>query len=606
MDRINRAMRLCRASGGAVYDPMGNVAMPEEAEYVPPAAPMPRTPELRAGPAPSLRDRTFDYIYGMLGGTPDKRALAEQLTSLGDALTGFVPTSIDEGVREIRETGSPASLAMAVMPGAKPVGAAAKKVMGAAGPQVVQGVVGSSLGHNGGPSLSQAGTFVDLRRPIAPPADIERVARLSSEGEFTYPQLTREYQNLGLIGRGPNPAAEASLAAQHPPEAVQAAIDQKLLDRDALNALSEVDRKLYRTNKLKGFELPSTQIANATPEGQEMRRVIAERNRVENALDRLRMRGQDPTRAGFDTSAARLTQTPNVPQFHLPRAEAKITPKIETAFKNSAGAGRLLDAARRAPPENAGWYNMDQLRDVFVAEHGATNGQLLFDAYLDALAGTSMVNPVQNNIRSSTEYLGRVIRGEPLPQVIRVQDPLTGQTTQTLAGGPAAGYGAKSQIQHAARVREFLGGDPNPITNPKPLSYRTNLGGNWMPRTVDTHDIRNMIGMRRAKRLGENASLLPGEYAALERLGERAADRMGIPNAAHQALVWVGGGKYTGLKSPPVPMLQALNERLWITSQIRGIGMDEALRRMVRGEEALYARGGRVNPLPSRTPSSPR
>jgi len=64
-----------------------------------------------------------------------------------------------------------------------------------------------------------------------------------------------------------------------------------------------------------------------------------------------------------------------------------------------------------------------------------------------------------------------------------------------------------------------------------------------LPRTVDTHDIRNMVGMPYGKRAfgEEEGSILPGEYTALEQLGQRAADRLRRSQAEQQAGVWIGG-----------------------------------------------------------------
>jgi hypothetical protein len=232
----------------------------------------------------------------------------------------------------------------------------------------------------------------------------------------------------------------------------------------------------------------------------------------------------------------------------------------------------------------------------FIDAHGPVKGEQVWNAWLDQIAGTSMVNPIDNNIRSSTWYLQQMLQGKPLPQVIQLKDPFHGQTVQTLAGGPPAGYGAKSQVQHAARVRQFMANDLDPVANAKPVSFRQNLGGNWMPRTVDTHDIRNAIGMPRAKKLfnEENSSLLAGEYSALEGLGARAAGRAGSSQAAQQAATWIGGGKYTGLKSNPVPFMEALSRRIAVTAKVRGHTPEKVWHDMITGKDPLFARGGRV------------
>lgn len=75
--------------------------------------------ELKPGPAPTGRDKLFDALYGALGGTPDKRWAADKLATALDYGTLGMLTGAYDGGRELAETGRPASLAMALMPGAK-------------------------------------------------------------------------------------------------------------------------------------------------------------------------------------------------------------------------------------------------------------------------------------------------------------------------------------------------------------------------------------------------------------------------------------------------------------------------------------------------------
>lgn len=81
----------------------------------------PRDERLSQGPMPTGRDRVFDSIYGYLGGTPTHRSLAEFLTSLFDVGSLGMATGAYDGGLEMASSGRPASLAMAMLPGAKPV-----------------------------------------------------------------------------------------------------------------------------------------------------------------------------------------------------------------------------------------------------------------------------------------------------------------------------------------------------------------------------------------------------------------------------------------------------------------------------------------------------
>ena len=446
----------------------------------------------------------------------------------------------------------------------------------------------TALGTMGGvfePTEAEAGVGKTLARGVrASAAEINRAAKESAQG-ITQPALRKMYEDLGLTGGEPLDLVKRSLAAGQPKTAIDEAIALKLADREALRGLNAQERLVYqKTGSLPNDQLlPSQEAAQAGLDA--FKPLKKDITRAEAVFDAGVDAGKRPSL--FDLSARTLMKTPNVEQFALPRVAAGMTERLAPATRG--GLARVERAAAAAPRENWGWYNLMQARDLFHSLHGSSKGEQAFQAWLDGVAGTSMVNPIDNNLRSSTWYLQQVLQGKALPEVLHLQDPVTGQTVKTMAGGPPAGYGAKSQIQHADRVREYLTNSYDPVSNPKPISYRMNLGGNWVPRTVDTHDIRNIIGMPRALDLfGENAGLLPKEYAYLEQLGGRAAQRAGRPQAAQQAATWVGGGDYTNLKSYPAPLLEALNRRAQVTGAVRGQTAQQALEDAFRGIEALY------------------
>lgn len=428
---------------------------------------------------------------------------------------------------------------------------------------------------------------------MATPEEINRAAEGSRQG-ITQPALRTLYGELGLTGGAPREIVEPSLAQSLPPDVVENARRLKLEDVAALKTLTPEQITLYRTKNTlpKGMLLPSQEAAGA----REFEGVQKQVKKAETMFDRGRgMAGNQ--RDLFDLSAATLKQTPDVPQFNLPRVAPEQTPRLEPVSRG--GLQRLERAAANAPDANWGWYNLMQARDLFHDIHGPERGEQAFQTWLDGVAGTSMVNPIDNNVRSSTWYLQQVLQGKALPEISKVINPDTGKTLQAMAAGPPAGYGAKSQIQHAQRVKQYLTNSYDPVSNPKPISYRMNLGGNWMPRTVDTHDVRNMVGMPYGKSavFGENSSLLPKEYSYLESVGQRASDRAGTSQAPQQAATWVGGGipsaqfpdkgGYTGLKSFPAPLMEVINRRAHVTGMVRGISAEQALREAFSGKRPL-------------------
>lgn len=91
-----------------------------------------RPATLSPGPAPTGRDKVFDSVYRWLGGKPENRWAADKLTDVA-TLGGMAPwTAAYDGGRELAETGRPAALATALIPGARvaaPVAKAAEKAV---------------------------------------------------------------------------------------------------------------------------------------------------------------------------------------------------------------------------------------------------------------------------------------------------------------------------------------------------------------------------------------------------------------------------------------------------------------------------------------------
>jgi hypothetical protein len=464
-------------------------------------------------------------------------------------------------------------------------------------------------GTRGGLAAARAADAPPALSGISPPgmasaADINRAARTS--GDLTYKQLGELYDTLRLTGGGASPLVREGLGGQSD-DVIEAATRLKLADREAINrAAARYGDKFTITDadgnpkevrisealfagKIPGMRMPSQEAAEASgkvAEGEriadEVRRAAADYNAEVGSRGVL-----------YDLSPAALNRMPDVPQFDLPRAKPKITERLEGLERE--GPARLRRYIEAGGEQNQGWYNLQQLRDDFRAMYGPTEGDERFRLWTLVNASTSMTNPIESNIRTASHVLNRALRGEALPQVVKVADPETGRMVQTLAGELPPPYGSKAQVQHVQRTRQFLSGEMDPVKNPKPISYQQNLLGNWRPITSDTHYIRDIVGMDRAKKsFGEEGALLPGEYAYLEGMGQKVAKGRKMQPAQAQSAAWVGGGKDTGLKSEPIPYLQALQKRIGITARIRGEPIDVTYNKFLRGEIDLYAEGGKV------------
>jgi hypothetical protein len=295
----------------------------------------------------------------------------------------------------------------------------------------------------------------------------------------------------------------------------------------------------------------------------------------------------------FDYS--RLREVPDVPQFDL---ERYVPPRGVPERTEALGSRKNVNRVNKVVDDGAArggleWYNMEPLRQRFIAELGEELGQQRFQRYIDYVAATSPKSTTPVNARNASYYYGLDVRGEPLPELIK-----KGNNWSPKERLPSP-YGHISQglhIQNATNVRDH-GGWPV-LQNPKPASFAQNLAGNQRPVTVDTHNAR-LWGM--LDTLGRPVEK-PGktEYGFIESLQQREAARKGMSPAQYQASAWIGGGDQTGLGSPPDPMLRIFESRVNQTAKKLGISPEDALGRMIRGEISLKKRGGSVRVPPRR------
>ena len=435
------------------------------------------------------------------------------------------------------------------------------------------------------------GRALQPRRPRASTKEIQEAARRPAQTED---ELRKTYVDLGLSSDvfDPSPLARRSLVSSQPVGEKNRAI--LLKQQDLKFRAGKSPEQMEEIMRKRG--LPSQKYFDEV-HGMEAARVKEEIGKAEAAIPHLR--GGDPGTAAnppfFDLSPGRLNIVPrSVDQYPLPRMEPTITPKIRPATSGGAGYKRLLEAARRGGPEAQGWYNLEQFRHHLVQEFGEVAGMERFKLFVDSTAASSPRSQIPANIRIASYYYSQVLKGLPLPERMRVMDPISGRPKFALAGDIPPPYSHFAQITHAQRVREFLSRLWDPVANPKPISFAENLKGNWVPTTVDVHEIRNALGLRNAQgKLGE-IDLLPGEYSVLEGLGTRVAGNMGLLPAQRQAATWIGGGAKTGLKSPPVPLLSELNRRINVTSEILGMKPVDAYKAFMEGKISLYKEGGAV------------
>ena len=407
------------------------------------------------------------------------------------------------------------------------------------------------------------------------------------------PQLNELYPAAKLSDTPATEFAQRSLLATPTEQEFATAKARKEADRAYLNKLSSLRVIPVKTKKgtvmmserdlakkgSGGYKLPSVEEKESGPHLAETLRLKKEREAAEPAAEA--RRGEL-----FDISGKTLNRQPEREQFQMPR----VGPAEDTELTRLIGRGgfqRAERAARNASEENFGWYNQEQWRQVFHDLLGKDKGEQAFQAWTASIAGTSMQQEVPANIRMGSYLYGKTARGEALPQRLDVYDPempargkdgKKGGYVKTMVGEMPPGYGHYNAIQQTERVKQFLQNQWDPVDNPKPMSFYQNLMGNWEPTTVDIHEIRNQAGMPQG--LLHPSPTLP-EYTALEDVGRRVAKKMGVSPAQRQAATWIGGGKYTNLGSPPVPFLQALEQRILTTAEIRGQHPEDVIRDLI-------------------------
>ena len=299
-----------------------------------------------------------------------------------------------------------------------------------------------------------------------------------------------------------------------------------------------------------------------------------------------------------------------VPKKTTERLERALAdPRTEKALNEYVDRGEELGGRQ--------WYNTEPYRKVFDDEWGELADQKYAD-YMDVMAATSPRSRVPDNVRTQSHYWHILNDGGNGQSVAdRVME---------LPKRPPAGYGSVAQGLHRGNVQKLMEGGMDTRKNPKPISFSSNLQGNFENSTIDTHNFRP-LGMvtedpefmmtsfnpEKGRTLRPQQMLADGEitmedalnqptyweakpreneYAAYEDWQRFQAAKKGMTPAEYQSSMWIGAGDLTGLQSPPEPFLRTMERRIQYTAQRLGLPPQEVMRRHVRGEIPLLSIGG--------------
>tara|TARA_Y100001963_G_scaffold60162_1_gene84156 strand:+ start:2698 stop:5505 length:2808 start_codon:yes stop_codon:yes gene_type:complete len=188
---------------------------------------------------------------------------------------------------------------------------------------------------------------------------------------------------------------------------------------------------------------------------------------------------------------------------------------------------------------------------------------------------------------------------------------------------------------HKKLIEDKQAGKLNVNTNPKPVSFAENVSGNLKVVTVDTHAIRavfyvmnklnpgsvpiDFIGGKKPKKTKEfqemykkdpssldvatmikdtlakqmiNGKSMQTEYAVFADIYKKVAEIAGVNPAEAQSLTWFTFGDLTGLGSAPKTIVDLIDERVDVTSQLTGQSKEEVFKKFMQGAIPLASLDG--------------
>ena len=242
-------------------------------------------------------------------------------------------------------------------------------------------------------------------------------------------------------------------------------------------------------------------------------------------------------------------------------------------------------------------------------------------------AATSPRTMTEQNLRNASLVTAKQKRGVDLTEMIGPGGEGVNEKGYPMMINPGG--------IHKKLVDEAAVDGLNFNTNPKPATFAENVSGNLAGVTADTHAIRavfdamneiepgsipiEFIGGKNAKAtkemraqyLADPSSLDPAtmindtlatqkingeptqtEYAIFSDIYKKVAEKIGVRPAEAQSLSWFANGKKTGLASEPKTIVELIDERVDVTSQMLGQSKDEVFKKFMKGSIPLLSLGG--------------
>lgn len=337
----------------------------------------------------------------------------------------------------------------------------------------------------------------------------------------------------------------------------------------------------------------------------------------------------------FETTPDAYTRTfPEQKETPVPRApEGKTLPLGDRARKviemSEAISDKLAERAKPFVGTNVQFfYNTGPIVDKAI-ELGYTKEQAFEALRKFALnyAATSPRTKTEENLRSASLASVKQERGIDIGTIIGPGGEGINEKGYPMIINPGG--------LHRKLLDDVMASGISFDTNPKPATFAENVAGNLSGVTVDTHAIRavldalnelepgsvplKFIGGKTAAKTKEYQEMyqkdpstfdaatmvadtlgsqkidgkdVQTEYAVFSDIYKQVAEKLGVKPAEAQSLSWFANGNKTGLASEPKTIVELIDDRVDVTSQLTGMSKDEVFKKFFKGSIPLLSVGG--------------